>query len=92
MVGFLGIEDPKHVAILMEALRGYCRDADIGRECPERGEVARLLVKAFKNGARTPEQLSVAVKADVRLAALKAKMKLSAQPSSPRPRISSAGG
>src|SRR5262249_30962326 len=65
MVGFLGVENPRHVAILMAALRDYCRDADIGRECPERGEVARLLVKAFRSGANTPDQLKAAVKAEL---------------------------
>ena len=67
MVGFLGIENPRHVALLMAALRDYCRDANICRESPERGEVARLLVEAFRSGARAPEQLRAAVKADLGL-------------------------
>jgi hypothetical protein len=59
MFGFLGIKDPEHVAMLMKALNAYCQAHDIARECPERLEVARRLVKLFESGARTPEALQM---------------------------------
>ena len=69
MAGFLGIDDPTHVAILMAALNDYCQAAGIPRECPERAEAARLLVKAFKSGARTPEELRATLKAEPKASA-----------------------
>jgi hypothetical protein len=61
MNGFLGITKREHVAMLMQALNTHCRAHGIARECPERLEIARRLVKSFEEGARTPEMLRAAL-------------------------------
>jgi hypothetical protein len=61
MFGFLGIKKPEHVAMLMSVLKAHCEAHGIARECPERLEIARRLVKSFEEGARTPEMLRAAL-------------------------------
>jgi hypothetical protein len=74
MSGFLNITEPRHAALLMTVLNAYCQAHGIARECPERVEIARKLVKLFDGGARTPEALrqGLAVSCEPRGAALAA--------------------
>jgi hypothetical protein len=67
MFDFLGVKDRDDVAILMKVLNEHCQIAGIARECPERLEVAKTLVKLFRGGARTPEELRAALKDRLKL-------------------------
>ena len=91
MAGFLGIDDPKHVAILMAALNDYCQAAGIPRECPERVEAARLLVAAFKSGARTPDELRATLKAEPKAVGTAPPQQLPAKSNPPPTRAAAPG-
>jgi hypothetical protein len=53
--------DSKQLAMLMTALNDYCQVAGVNRESRERLEAAYVVRRAFKGGARTPEQLRAAL-------------------------------
>ena len=58
---FKGIAHPQQLAVLTSVFDAICLEAGIGLHCPEREEVAALVMRLYWDGCRTLDEFRATV-------------------------------
>lgn len=59
-----GIAPPEQLTVLAGALEDYCRTQRIEPETPDYFDAGRLVMQLFNTGAMTPEEITLALRAN----------------------------